>query len=114
MVALRHVTRRCTRVADRAGIEWTITRRPPRDRCRSPSLSYMTLIASAADLNEVRSMPRALVFMYVNWASQTRRSDAACREFLADLQREYQSEEIPVHRVDLSDQEGEVWVGIRK
>ncbi|MBW3542031.1 MAG: hypothetical protein KY476_17315 [Planctomycetes bacterium] len=74
----------------------------------------MKLIASAADLDEMRSLPRVLVFIYVSWAMQARRSDAACREFLADLQREYQCEEIPVCRVDLSDQEGEVWVGIRK
>jgi len=74
----------------------------------------MKLIASAADLDEMQSLPRALVFIYVNWAIQARRSDTACRDFLAQLQREYPSEEIPVYRVDLSDQEGEVWVGIRK
>ena len=74
----------------------------------------MKLIASAAGLDEMRSLPRALVFIYVNWAIQARRSDAACRDFLAKLQREYPSEEIPVYRVDLSEQEGEVWVGIRK
>jgi hypothetical protein len=74
----------------------------------------MILVASAADLDVVRSLPRALVFIYVNWAIQARRSDAACRDFLARLQREYPTDEIPVYRVDLSEQEGEVWVGIRK
>lgn len=73
----------------------------------------MKLVASAADLDEIRSLPHALVFIYVNWAFQARRSDAACREFLTELRREYQSEEIPVYRVDLSDQEGDVWLGIR-
>jgi hypothetical protein len=77
-------------------------------------LSSMKLIASAADVDEVRSLPRALVFIYVNWAIQARHSDTACRDFLATLQREYPGEEIPVYRVDLSEQEGEVWVGIRK
>ena len=74
----------------------------------------MKLVASAADLDEVPSLPRALVFIYVNWAIQARHSDAACRVFLANLQREYPKEEIPVYRVDLSGQEGQVWVGIRK
>lgn len=74
----------------------------------------MNLIASAADLEEMRSLPRALVFIYVNWSMQALRSDAACRVFLAELQHEYQNEDIPVYRVDLSDQEGELWVGIRK
>ena len=71
-------------------------------------------IASIADLDEMRSLPHALVFTYVNWAMQARRSDAACRTFLSALQREYQSEDIPVYRVDLSDQEGDVWIGIRR
>jgi hypothetical protein len=74
----------------------------------------MKLVASAADLNEVRSLPRALVFIYVNWAIQARHSDAACRDFLANLQRDYPTEDIPLYRVDLSEQEGEVWAGIRK
>jgi hypothetical protein len=74
----------------------------------------MKLIASAAELDEMRSLPRALVFIYVNWAIQARHSDVACRVFLATLHREYPGEEIPVYRVDLSDQEGEVWVAIRK
>jgi hypothetical protein len=48
----------------------------------------MKLVASTADLDEVRSLPRALIFIYVNWAIQARHSDAACRNFLAALQRE--------------------------
>lgn len=77
-------------------------------------LTSMNLVASAADLDEVRSKPRAIVFIYVNWAIQARHSDVACLDFLATLLREYPGEEIPVYRVDLSDQEGEVWVGIRE
>ncbi len=71
-------------------------------------------ITSIADLDKMRSLPRALVFIYVNWAMQARRSDAACHRLLSALQREYQSEDIAVYRVDLSDQEGEVWIAIRK
>lgn len=71
-------------------------------------------IASIADLHEMHSLPRALVFIYVTWAMQARRSDAAFRTFLSSLQRECLSEEIPVYRVDLSDQEGVVWIGVRE
>ncbi len=74
----------------------------------------MKFVASAADLDEVRSQPRAIVFIYVNWAMQARRSDVACLNFLTTLHREHPGEQIPVYRVDLSGQEGEVWVGIRK
>jgi hypothetical protein len=74
----------------------------------------MKLVASAAELDEVRSQPRALLFIYVNWAIQARHSDAACHDFLAKLQRDYPDEQISVYRVDLSEQQGEVWVGIRK
>lgn len=74
----------------------------------------MNLFASAADLKEMRSLPRALVLIYVNWSMQAQRSDAACRRFLAELQHAYQSEDIPIYRVDLSDQEGELRVCIRK
>jgi len=74
----------------------------------------MKLIASTADLDEMRSLSRALVFIYVNWATQARHSDAACRDFLAMLEREYPGEEIPVCHVDLSEQDGEILVGIRK
>lgn len=74
----------------------------------------MKLVTSATDLNEVRSVPRAIVFIYVNWAIQSRRSDAACQHYLATLQHDYPDKTIPVYRVDLSEQEGEVWVAIRK
>lgn len=73
----------------------------------------MKLILSVAHLEEMRSLSRALVFIYVNWAIQARRSDEACRGFLSELQREYKSEDIPVYRVDLSDQAGDVWEDIR-
>jgi hypothetical protein len=43
----------------------------------------MKPITIAHDLEEVRSLPRALVFIYVNWAIQARHSDAAFRDFIA-------------------------------
>ena len=74
----------------------------------------MKLIASAADLDEVRSQPRALVFIDVKWSIQARRSDAACRDFLKILHRESPREEIPVYLLDLSEQEGDVWLSTRE
>lgn len=74
----------------------------------------MKLVVSVADLEEARAQPRALVFIYVNWAIQALHSDAACRDFLAKLEHDYPDAQIPVYRVDLSEQEGEVWVGIRQ
>jgi hypothetical protein len=74
----------------------------------------MKQIASTADLEMMRALPRALVFIFVNWSMQARRSDAACQKLLATLQGEYHGEDIPAFRVDLSDQEGELWIGIRK
>jgi hypothetical protein len=38
----------------------------------SAALISMKLMASAADLDETRSLPHALVFIYVNWAIQAR------------------------------------------
>jgi hypothetical protein len=73
----------------------------------------MNVIASAADLQELRRLPRALVFIYVNWAGQARQSEIACRKFLALLQRAHPGEPVPAYRADLSDQEGEVWIAIR-
>lgn len=73
----------------------------------------MKQIATTADLDEMRSLPRALVFIFVNWAMQARRSDAACHEFLSTLKSEHQSKDIPVYRVDLSEQEGDIWMGFR-
>lgn len=69
----------------------------------------MKPIITAHDLEEVRLLPRALVFIYVNWAIQARHSDAAFRDFVAvwaSIEPDYS---VPVYRVDLSDQEGEVW-----
>jgi hypothetical protein len=73
----------------------------------------MKPIASAADLDEARSQPRAIVFIYVSWAIQARRSETACNEFLETLRREYPNEEIPIYRVDLTEQNGEVWDSVR-
>jgi hypothetical protein len=74
----------------------------------------MKPITTAHDLEEVRSRPRALVFIYVNWAIQARHSDAAFRDFVAAWASTEPDCSVPVYHVDLSDQEGEVWTTIRK
>jgi hypothetical protein len=71
-------------------------------------------IGSAADLDKLRSVPRAVVFIYVNWAIQARRSEMACHEHMAKLEGDYPGLHGPIYRVDLSEQEGEVWVAMRK
>jgi hypothetical protein len=74
----------------------------------------MRPITAAHDLEEVRSLPRAFVFIYANWAIQARHSDAAFRDFVTAWTSTEPDCSIPVYRADLSDQEGEVWTAIRK
>lgn len=73
----------------------------------------MKAIASKDDLQEARSVPRALVFLWVNWAVQARQSEVVLNKLLESWQRAFPQHPIPVYRVDLSDQEGEVWDAIR-
>jgi hypothetical protein len=74
----------------------------------------MKPITTAHDLDELRSLPRAFVFIYVNWAIQARHSDAAFRDFVTAWDSTEPDCSIPVYRVDLSDQAGEVWTTLRK
>jgi hypothetical protein len=73
----------------------------------------MKKIDSSIDLEEVRSLPRAFVFIYVGWAIQARRSQAAFREFVAAWNSSEPDLATPAYWVDLSNQEGEVWEAIR-
>jgi hypothetical protein len=73
----------------------------------------MKEIVSSIDLEEVRSLPRAFVFIYVGWAIQARRSQATFREFAAAWNSSEPDLPTPVYRVDLSNQEGEIWEAIR-
>ena len=74
----------------------------------------MKSIATSLDLAEVRSMSRAFVFIYVNWAIEARHSETAFRNLLTVLPSPEQGFSIPVYRVDLSEQEGEVWTALRQ
>src|SRR5205823_3088526 len=88
--------------------------------CFVPSLaSYrreaaMKPITTARDLEELRSLPRAFVFIYVSWAIQARQSDVAFRDFVTEWTLTEPDCSITVYRVDLSDQEGEIWTTLRK
>lgn len=73
----------------------------------------MKAITSKDDLQEARSAPRALVFLWVNWAVRARQSEAAMNKLLESWQRTFPQHPISVYRADLSDQEGEVWDAIR-
>jgi hypothetical protein len=74
----------------------------------------MKPITTAHDLEEVRSLPRALIFIYVNWAIQARQSETAFRNFVGTWSSTEPECSVPAYRVDLSDQEGEVWRAIRE
>jgi hypothetical protein len=70
-------------------------------------------IITQADLQEARSAPRALIFLWVNWAVQARQSETSLNKLLESWQRAFPQHPIPVYRADISDQEGEVWDAIR-
>src|SRR5262245_39411297 len=74
----------------------------------------MKPVTTIHDLEEVRSLPRAFVFIYVIWAGQARHSDTAFRDFVATWDSTEPECPVPAYRVDLSDQEGEVWTSIRE
>ena len=73
----------------------------------------MKAITCEDDLQEARLSPRALVFLWVNWAGQARQSEAVLNKLLESWQRAFPQYPISGYRADLSDQEGEVWNVIR-
>jgi hypothetical protein len=73
----------------------------------------MNPVATAAELQKVRSLPRAFVFLWVGWAIQARHSEIAVRELLTAWATEQPGCPAPAFRADLSDQQGEVWEAVR-
>jgi hypothetical protein len=69
-------------------------------------------ITAIPDLDEARLQPRALVFLWVNWAGQARQSEIVVRKLVEKWHSAHPTVPIPVYRVDLSDQSGEVWEAI--
>jgi hypothetical protein len=70
-------------------------------------------IATVGELEQIRALPRAFVFIYVNWAVQARQSEAALIKFIDAWSVTVPQCAIPAYRVDLSDQEGDLWSAIR-
>jgi hypothetical protein len=73
----------------------------------------MKAIGTRDDLLEARAVPRALIFLWVNWAGQARQSEVALEKLLASWQHAFPQHPISAYRADLSDQTGEVWEATR-
>ena len=74
----------------------------------------MKPIFTANDLNGVRTLPLAFIFIWVEWAGQARMSEATFSSFLTDWDSNAPGFAVPTYRVDLSDQQGETWTTIRE
>src|SRR5262245_60133071 len=74
----------------------------------------MKPVSTARDLEEVRSLPRAFVFIDVNWAIQARQSNSAFRQFVATRTSTDPDCPASAYCVDLSDQVGDVWTTLRE
>jgi hypothetical protein len=69
----------------------------------------MKPIGTIADLNEARSREHSLIFVWVNWAIQARHSEKLIRQVIETLDRDHPECKFYPYRVDVSDQEGEIW-----
>jgi hypothetical protein len=73
----------------------------------------MKTVATTLDLEEARSQPRALVFIWVNWAIQARQSQVAFRRLVETLTASHPDCAAPAYFADLSGQEGPIWEAMR-
>jgi hypothetical protein len=73
----------------------------------------MVIIDDALDLDEAKSQRRAIVFLWVDFAIEARRSEVAVKHFL--FRWALKRPDIPIadYRVDLSSQSGEPWRSVR-
>jgi hypothetical protein len=78
------------------------------------SLTPMIPIISIAELHRALYEPRMILFLYVNWSGQARDSELAVKKLLEHWSEEYPEYELPAYRIDLSEQEGEIWNGVRR
>ena len=74
----------------------------------------MQPIGDAATLLEARSQPCALVFLWVAWAGQARRSESVVKSLVEGWASLHPDHPVPAYVADLSDQSGEVWRSIRE
>lgn len=73
----------------------------------------MIPIGSTRELAAISALPRAIVFIHVNWSAQARQSEAAVRELIAAWKADQPRLSVEAFRIDLSDQSGEIWVATR-
>jgi hypothetical protein len=69
----------------------------------------MKPITTRRDLDDARSQERAFIFLWVNWAIHARYSEIEVRRLLETWERGHPDCTAAAYRVDLSEQEGEIW-----
>jgi hypothetical protein len=74
----------------------------------------MRPITTPHELNEARAQPRAFVFIHVNWAIQAIRSRRIAEQFVQGWQAERNHRPTAAFVVDLSEQIGRLWDGVRQ
>ena len=62
----------------------------------------MTALQTPADLDEAKSQPRALIFIWVDWSIQARQSEIAVRELIDLWQSAHGDYPMIAYRIDLS------------
>src|SRR5262249_33822728 len=73
----------------------------------------MKSLQTVADLQEAKSQPRAIVYLYVDWSIQARQSEVAAEEVVDLWQSAHGDRPMSAYRIDLSSQEGEMWQEVR-
>jgi hypothetical protein len=74
----------------------------------------VTAIRSGRELEEARSSPRALVFLWVDWAMQAVRSRPRVDRITTAWQDRNPQLPIDVYLIDLSEQAGENWEAVQE
>jgi hypothetical protein len=62
----------------------------------------MQAIGTQDELVEARSVARAMIFLWVNWAAQARQSEVALERLLACWQSAFPQQRISVYRAPIS------------
>jgi hypothetical protein len=73
----------------------------------------MLAIENTADLMQAMTEPKTLLFLWVEWAVQARKSNSIVEGLLESWKANHREHSHPAYRVDLSSQSGELWEAIR-